>query len=54
MKSPDILADALMEIMKNKDLMLLGKAGREKIEKEFSINSCVDKYNKVYDRILRK
>tara|TARA_R110002050_G_scaffold300734_1_gene472048 strand:- start:3833 stop:4975 length:1143 start_codon:yes stop_codon:yes gene_type:complete len=53
-KSPDILADALIEIMKHKDLILLGKAGREKIEKEFSINSCVDKYNKVYDKILRK
>jgi len=53
-KNPEKLSEALLKSIDDKDALNMGKKGREKIEKEFSITSCVSKYDVVYKEFLRK
>ncbi len=47
-KNPKKLSEALLKVLNDKNTVTMGKLGREKVEKEFSITSCVSKYDVVY------
>lgn len=53
-KNPEKLSQALLNVINHKNIKDLGENGRQKIEKEFSIKRCVNKYDKVYKKVLEK
>lgn len=50
-KTPEVLAEKILLLLANRDLSLrLGKEGRVRVEKEFSLKKMIRKYEKLYDR----
>jgi glycosyltransferase involved in cell wall biosynthesis len=54
-KDPEALANAMIELIKNKKLREeMGREGRKRVEKEFTIEKTAKKYIKEYKNILEK
>jgi len=54
-KNPEALANAIIKLLKNPKLReKMGKAGRKRVEKYFTIKKMVKEYEKVYDELIKK
>lgn len=54
-KSPELLAEKLAVLIDNKELRKsMGKASREKAEKEFSIKTVVDTHLRIYEELTKQ
>lgn len=51
---PKALSDALIKLLKNKDLAKkMGEAGREKVKEKFTIQSMINRYESLFMSLLR-
>ena len=53
-KDPQALANAVIELVKNNKLSYMGKTGRQRVERSFSLDSHVQKVERLYEEILSK
>ena len=52
-RNPDALADAILKLLDNPDLCLrMGRAGRERVKKHFSIERTIKKTEQIYEDLL--
>lgn len=51
-KNPTLLSEALLQVAHDDNRSVMGVRGRQRVEALFSIDACVDAYQKLYEEVL--